>query len=312
MKSEKLKVKKVRQSLSESSSLFSFSSLHTHTKFCHGADDVETMCRAAYEKGLAAIGFSTHASVDKIGIQSDWNMKSDRLGLYVDEVNAARRRWEEKLPVYLGLEVDYIKGLRSALDKDIQDVKPDYLISSVHFLVPPRGAPFTVDGSMEEIEKGITESYAGDGEAMMNAYWDTVIEMVSLGGFDIVGHLDLVKKNNAADRLFNTKAVPAKNGQSYSQRVNEVAHAISAAGIVVEVNTGGINRGYISETYPSPAILRLLQQLKIPVMISADAHCAKDLDGNYPLAVQTLHDAGYTSHVLFEGRREGKAVWRKE
>jgi histidinol-phosphatase (PHP family) len=287
------------------------SSLHTHTVFCHGKDDVETMCRAAYAKGLAAIGFSSHAPVDKAGIQSDWNMKSDRLGEYVDEVNAARGRWEEKIAVYLGLEVDYIKGLRSALDRDIQGINPDYLISSVHYLIPPHAAPFTVDGSMEELEKGISEGYGGDSKLMMNAYWNAVIEMVSLGGFDIVGHLDLIKKNNTANRWFDAEDLSfGDNSCSYMRCVEEVADTISSAGLVVEVNTGGINRGYINETYPSPAILSLLRKFEIPVMISTDAHCAEDLDGNYSQALKTLLDTGYTSHVLFAGRSGGKPVWQ--
>jgi histidinol-phosphatase (PHP family) len=279
--------------------------------FCHGKDDVETMCRAAYAKGLVSIGFSSHAPIDMVGFQTDWNMKSECLGKYVDEVNAARHRWEGKIAVYLGLEVDYIKGLRSALDKDIQDINPDYLISSVHYLMPPHGAPFTVDGSMEELERGIAEGYAGDGKLMMNAYWNAVEEMVTFGGFDIVGHFDLIKKNNTANRWFDVNDSSFGNESCYYKwSVEEAAAVISNTDLVVEVNTGGINRGYISETYPSPAILQVLRNFKVPVMISADAHCAEDLDGQYPLALQTLLDAGYTSHVLFAGRNDGKAVWQ--
>jgi histidinol-phosphatase (PHP family) len=279
-----------------------FSSLHTHTVFCVGKDDVATMCRTAYEEGLAAVGFSSHAPVEKTGLESNWNMKEDRLAAYIDEVCAARRRWEGKIAVYLGLELDYIKGLRSALDRDIKGLDVDYLIGSVHFLIPPRGAPFTVDGPVEELEKGITEGFGGDGEAMMNAYWDTVAEMIALGGIDIVGHLDLVKKSNGG-RWFNTES------SAYMQRANEVSRSISTAGLVVEVNTGGINRGYLAETYPSTSILRLLRQHNVPAMISADAHRADDLNGHYQEARQTLLDAGYTSHVLFKGKNNGKSIW---
>jgi histidinol-phosphatase (PHP family) len=273
-----------------------FSSLHTHTIFCDGKDDVETMCRTAHAKGLAAIGFSSHAPTDKAGFPTDWNMKSDRLEEYINAVNAARRRWEGKIAVYLGLEVDYIKGLRSALDKDIQDNNLDYIIGSVHYLLPPCGAPFTVDGPVAEVEKGLAEGFGGDGEAMVNAYWDAITEMATLGGFDIVGHLDLIKKSNTADRWFSTRS------KNYLHRVEEAARAIVSAGLVVEVNTGGINRGYLNETYPSPEILRLLRQHNIPVLISADAHRAEDLDGHYAQALQTLLDAGYTDHALLPPR----------
>jgi len=281
----------------------SLSSLHTHTVFCDGKDEVEPMCHAAHAKGLAAIGFSAHAPIGPAGLTSHWHIKDERVGAYVNEVRAARQRWEGKLAVYLGLEVDYIKGLRSALDGDIKSLGLDYTIGSVHYLLPPHGEPFTVDGPPEEIAKGIAEGFAGDGEAMMRAYWDAVLEMVALGGFDIVGHLDLVKKGNAAECLF-------KMGTGYMRRVAEVTRVIAAGGLVVEVNTGGMNRGLIAETYPSLEILRLLQQRKVPVMISADAHKASDLDGHYPDACQILLDAGYTSHVIFQGRSGDKPQWR--
>ena len=298
-----------------------FSSLHTHTTFCDGKDDVETMCRTAYEKGLAAIGFSAHAPVGATGLKTSWHLKDSRLGEYVDEVNAARRRWEGRLAVYLGLEVDYIKGLRSPLDRDIQELNLDFAIGSVHYLAPPRGGPFTVDSSAEEMEKGIAAGFGGDGEAMMNAYWDTVMEMIALGGFDIVGHIDLVKKTNgdftgSQDSARSLGSTGSRgrwfNRESglYTRRLEEAAAAISAGGLVVELSTGALNRRYHNETYPSLPILRLLRRYNVPVMISADAHRAADLDGFYPIACQMLFEAGYKSHVVFKGRKNGQPIWQ--
>jgi histidinol-phosphatase (PHP family) len=277
----------------------------THTVFCDGQNVVKTMCRTAYEKGLAAIGFSSHAPIEKAGLKTFWNMKAERMDDYVHEVRAAQKRWEGKLAVYMGLEIDYIKGRRSALDDDISALNLDYSISSVHFLFPLHGDPFTIDGSAEEVEKGIMEGFNGDGEAMMNAYWDAVLEMIVRGGFDIEGHLDLVKKQNAANRWFN------REGDAYQRRCAEIAQAISAAGLLVEINTGGINRGHFKETCPSLPILRLLRRHDVSVVITADAHNAKDLDGHYQTACETLLEAGYASHFIFEGKNDGKASWRE-
>jgi len=290
-----------------------FSSLHTHTIFCDGKDDVETMCRAAYEKGLASIGFSSHAPVGKTGLKTFWHMKDEKLGEYIDEVKTARIRWEGKLPVYLGLEIDYIKGLRSPLDKDIKDLNLDYTIGAVHYLTPPHGELFTVDGPLEELEKGILDGFGGDGESMLNSYLNNVMEMVTLGGFDIVAHLDLVRKNYSSkgSSVFRERQGRwfEMENEDYMRRVEEIVRAISSAGLVVEANTGGFNRGYITDTYPSLAVLRLLHRYNVPVMISADAHNPNDLDGHYREARQILLDAGYTSHVLFEGRKNGKPIW---
>jgi histidinol-phosphatase (PHP family) len=80
---------------------------------------------------------------------------------------------------------------------------------------------------------------------------------------------------------------------------------------VVEVNTGGINRGAIDETYPSPAFLRIFRENAVPALITADAHRAEDLDGHYRKARETLLASGYTETVLFEGK-EGDARWVRE
>jgi len=291
----------------------SFSSLHTHTVFCDGKEDVQTMCMAAYEKNLCSVGFSSHAPVGKTGLKTTWHMKDEKLVDYINEIKTARIRWKRNLPVYLGLEVDYIKGLRSPSDKDIKDLNLDYTIGSVHYLIPPHGEPFTVDGPLEELENGILNGFDGDGESMLSAYLNNIMEMVTVGGFDIVGHLDLVRKNYKSKGSITFHEKKGRwfeiGNENYMRRMEEIVRAISAAGLVVEANTGGINRGYVTDTYPSLAVLRLLRQYNVPVMVSADAHRSADLDGHYKEARQFLLDAGYSSHVLFEGRKNGKPTW---
>ena len=292
--------------------MIGYTSLHNHTVFCDGKDDVEAMCRSAFEKGLAAIGFSAHAPIGKTGLKTDWHLPGARLEECFDEVRSARFRWEGKIAVYLGLELDYIRGMRSARDEDIAELARsgalDYIIGSAHYIVPSNGPPFnvfTVDGPLDYMEACMRENLGGDGTAMMHAYWDAVIEMVSLGGFDIVAHLDLVRKHNDKMRWFDMESA------EYLNRADEAARAIAAAGLVAEVNTGGMNRGFLRETLPSLSILRLLRQRGVPVMISADAHCAADVAGHYEKAREILRDAGYSSHVTFEGKCAGKPVWRE-
>jgi histidinol-phosphatase (PHP family) len=268
-----------------------FSNMHTHTIFDDGEDDVETMCRAAYEKKLCAIGFSAHAPITKkTGIESWWNLKDDLVNQYVDQVLSAKNRWKGKLEVFLGFEVDYIKGLRSAIDSDIKAINPDYLIGSTHYVIPENGTqPFTIDGSIEEFEKGVNEGFGGDVQALMHYYYNAVAEMIAIGGFEILGHADLIKKN-CQDKNYWSK-------ESEACRQREIAFCAAEAGITVEVNTGGINRGKIRDTYPSLSFLCLFREYNVPVIITADAHRAADIDGNYETAIQTLNNAGYKEHI---------------
>jgi histidinol-phosphatase (PHP family) len=240
-------------------------------------------------------------------MKTDWHMDDALLDQYLDEVCTARDSWKGKLTVFLGLELDYIKGLCSAADKDIHRLELDYTIGSVHYIFPKNGAaPFTVDGPPEELETGIRDGFGGDGQAMMHAYWDALAEMIALGGFDILGHADIIKKNNRDNRLFDMQS------EEWLRRMEETACAAGKSGCVAELNTGMINRGRSAETSPSLIFLRLLRERNVPIIITADAHRAADLDGNYETAVQTLTQAGYEDHVLFEGRDSGRALWRRE
>ena len=140
----------------------------------------------------------------------------------------------------------------------------------------------------------------------MNAYWDAEESLVSGGGFDILGHVDLIKKNNTGGKYFSATSA------SYLNRIASLAGSIARSGAVVEVNTGGLNRGKTTELYPSPDFLRLLREKDVPVIIAADAHSAEHLDGHYQDAVAELRKTGYAETVLFNGRQNGKSVWESE
>jgi histidinol-phosphatase (PHP family) len=272
------------------------SSLHIHSVYCDGSDDIETLCAAAFQKGLRTIGFSSHAPflakrTKAPPPQTQWHMRPQDLGAYLAEVHDARRRWAGKLTVYAGLEVDYMKDIAGPADfagcRTLIENALHYIIASVHYLVPPRGNPFTVDGSDEEFENGVREGYNGCVEDAVNAYWDAEEALVEEGGFEILGHVDLIKKNNAGEKYFSPRS------EWFVKRLIRLADRIAAAGITVEVNTGGLNRKKTSELYPSPFFLTLLRQRNTPVVITSDAHCADHLDGCYPQAVEALRAAGY-------------------
>ncbi|MDR2632453.1 MAG: histidinol-phosphatase [Treponema sp.] len=287
-----------------------YSCLHTHSTFCDGHDTIETLCQRAYEKGLAAIGFSSHAPIyRKTGFSTDWHIQEDRLEAYLDTVRAVRRQWEGKLQVFLGLEIDYIPGLMGPKDRDYQDLGLDYCIGSVHYVIPPQGAPFAVDDSPDVFAAGIRDGFAQDPEAVVETYWDTVEGMIREGGFDILGHVDLIKKNPC---ILQQKKWFSLESPRYERRLRGLADTIGAFPVAVEVNTGGLTRYKIPEPYPSYALLRLLQAKQLPVIITADAHSAEDLDAHYDEARKTLLQAGYTHAVLFGGKKDGLPQWKEE
>ena len=222
-----------------------YSCLHTHTSFCDGSGAVEDFCTAAYEKNLVSLGFSAHAPVTKkTGLKTDWHLSDECFDEYCSAVRCARERWRGKLDVYLGLEVDYIEGLISARDFDCAALSLDYLIGSVHYVTPSR----CVDCSAEEFEQLLNEDFRGDVMALVNRYWDCMESMISEGGFDIIAHADIVKKNNKDGKWFS------ENDERYVKRLERIAGVIAESGLVTEINTGGLTRGYTVEPHnQSPA-----------------------------------------------------------
>jgi histidinol-phosphatase (PHP family) len=289
--------------------------IHTHTVFCDGKDDIETFCRAAYEKGLQSLGFSAHAPITaKTGLRTDWHLRDERLGEYLDSVHSAKKRWEGKLPVYIGLEVDFIPGITGPADKDYREMSLDYIIASVHYVLPPKGEPFTVDGPEEISRQGIKEGFGGVPMGMVESYFDSEAAMIRAGGFDVLGHPDLVKLHNKGNRLFNPQS------GFYQEKIAALAELLVGTGVPSELNTGGLNRDRISECYPSLDFLKKLREQNVPIVINADAHKAEELDGHYEEARKSMLEAGYTETVIFNGKVNGKAsglaggkaVWKSE
>ena len=67
-----------------------------------------------------------------------------------------------------------------------------------------------------------------DVDAVYRAYWETVARAAAWGRFDVVGHLDLVKKFGRRP----SKAMIAAE--------DEALAAIRAAGLAIELNTSGL------------------------------------------------------------------------
>jgi histidinol-phosphatase (PHP family) len=280
-----------------------YSCLHTHTSFCDGNGSVEDFCAAAYKKKLVSLGFSAHAPVTKkTGLVTDWHLGDGRFDEYCRTVRGAKERWHGKLDVYLGLEVDFIENAICAADFNRDRLGLDYLIGSVHYVTPSG----TVDCSPDEFETLVDKDFGGDAMALADRYWDRMELMLGKGGFDIVGHADIVKKNNKDNRWFSP------DDGHYVKRIKRIAALIAESGAVTEINSGAMTRYAATEPYPSAQILRLLQQKGVPVTINADAHRPEQLDGFYGEARRLLLETGFTSHCLFQGRVDGKPVWKQE
>ena len=78
----------------------------------------------------------------------------------------------------------------------------------------------------------------------------------------------------------------------------EAAHA---AGCLLEVNTGGVFRGYRDDFYPSGWLLEAWARMGGKVIITADAHSVDGLTYGYEEAARQVKAAGFASVQVLTG-----------
>jgi len=273
---------------------------HTHCDFCDGRASAADMASAASAAGYEILGFSSHCPLP---FPSEGNMELSRLGEYEAEIRRLGRAWSERgLEVLLGLEIDWIPGVCSPRDEVFASAGLDYSIGSIHYVDLPGSGRFAVDYDLAHVEAKLATHEGKDaGRDMYETYYRMLSELIVSGGFDILGHFDLVKKNNGADatgrgRLFD------ESSPGYLDAALGAARLLRGRDIVAEINVGGMSRGKVKEPYPSPAILRELRDSGVRITFSADAHAPSHLGSHLGTARELARAAGYDSvAVLTKG-----------
>lgn len=244
--------------------------LHTHTAYCDGRCTTEEMIQAAIKCNFQSIGISTHGPVPFF---TDWNIQECNIEKYIEEVTLLKEKYRGEIDVFLGMELDYIPGTGFAESARLIMERLDYYIGSVHFLGKLNsGKMWTVDYTIEELFSGIKGSFHGNIRTAVEAYYNLISEMAERYQPPVIGHIDLIKKLNKNNLLFD------ENENWYIIAIEKCLDTIKNTKSIIEINTGGISRNYTLEQYPSTFILRMIQEKKIPVIINSDAHTAEGIN----------------------------------
>lgn len=252
---------------------------HTHTTYCDGANTPREMVEAALARGFYALGFSGHAHEP---IET-YAMTPEAMARYCKEIRALQAEYAGQIALYLGYEIDSFGPVsREGLD---------YCIGSVHYVLAEDGRHYCVDNTPEMLQAAVADGFSGDSGAFVQAYYREVMRNVSGQRPDIVGHFDLPTKLNAGGRFFD------EGSKAYKEAAFEALEEIVRQGCIVEVNTGGMAKGYTRVPYPALFLLERLYALGGRVMINADAHSAEHIDHAFDSAAQLLYAAGFRERV---------------
>lgn len=270
---------------------------HTHCFYCDGAGNPEDYVDEAKKRGFTALGFSSHAPLP---IPVDWLMDEGDLEKYCNHIRSLKDLHRQKLQIYLGLEIDFVPGISGPRSSRFTGLGLDYTFGSIHFLKLEKDVQYTVDGPPEEFAEALDKEFSGNAARLVSKYYKYMRQMVTEQAPDIVGHFDVVKKNNSNNRFFDT-------GESwYKNEVIETIEAISGTDAVLEINTGALARGHKDVIYPEPWIVRECFNRDIRMSINSDAHNAAYIDFAFDRARKIMLDAGYEEQwVLLDDTWQG-------
>ncbi len=254
------------------------SSVHCHSTLCDGKNTLQQMAGAACARGLTTLGFSGHSYTKP---DREYCMTPGRTALYRATIAKLKNEYRGKVDILCGIEWDLLsEGTPKGFD---------YWIGSAHHLYGKNtGRYYEIDFRPEDLRDCINNDFDGDPLAAVEAYFAEV-EKIATKKPDILGHIDLVKKLNADGSFFDEES------PRYKAAALRALQAARENDCILEVNTGGVYRGYRKDFYPGAWLLGEWNKLGGRVIITADAHDTAALTFGFDEAAAAIKAAGFTT-----------------
>lgn len=251
---------------------------------------------AARDAGI--VHFCTTNHVEVLEEDGAWSVTLEEAEpRFLGEIAAAESVGERvpEVTLRVGAEFEYRPEWREPLEALAARLPLDLVVGSVH----------VVDGYNVS---GGPEPAAYFGERCMDdaygRYFETVLEMVEWGGFDVLGHLDLVTRYGH-DHYGRWEA------GRHEEAIRAVLDAAAGAGIGVEVNASGVAQAP-GRPYPCATILGWAREARVPFLtVGADSHRPEHVARGLDVALEAASRAGWEELALFE-RREPTGALRVE
>jgi histidinol-phosphatase (PHP family) len=255
---------------------------HMHTTLCgHARGSIDEYIQHAISLGLEEIGFSEHIFLYHLPPEqrdAELAMREEQMPTYINMVRRAQGQYPA-ITIRLGLEADYIPGHEDVLAAILARYPWDYVYGSVHF----------IDGWGFDDSRYIAGYSKWQIEDLYSEYFRLVCDAAATHLFDIMAHVDLVKKfgfRPAGDLR------PLYAG---------VAGSLAEAGVCIEASSGGL-RQPAGEAYPHPDLLWACYQAGVPATLGSDAHEPEHVGYALSGVAATLREAGYREYMRFQGR----------
>jgi histidinol-phosphatase (PHP family) len=255
------------------------------------------VCETAIGLGLPEIAITDHA---------DWG-PDDPAGYfkpkeYLEAIGQCRDRYGDRLVIRAGVEIGEPHLFSQEANGILDSGDFDFVIGSAHYAAAPDGSDGSGSAGMQcawkasFFEQPLHQAY--------EAYFRQVVHLAKEGDFDVLGHLDLIKRDA---REFS---IPYDGPGPYADMIRAALRFIVERGKGIEINTSALYKGKgMTEPCPSLEVLRWYRELGGEILtIGSDAHSPGKIGAHFDVAHAMAQAAGFTRLATFERRR---IAWKK-
>lgn len=255
------------------------SDLHVHSSFsCDGRGTMEAMCRQAVTLGLREIALTEH--VDLVPADSGYGFFEP--AAYWAEVVRCRELFDGQLTILAGVEVGETHRYPAEVAALLAEGDYDVVVGSLHWM-----------GDRHVSEAGNWSRPVSACEA----YFEELAALARAGGFDVLGHLDVIKRH-----------VPLPyDAARYERLIRPVLAALVKNEIALEINTQTLFRP-VRQCSPDGQVLNWYRELGGELLtFGSDAHEPAHLAAGFETALTLARAAGFDRRTTFR-RRERRMV----
>jgi histidinol-phosphatase (PHP family) len=269
-------------------------------EFCeHAEGTLRAVVEAAVTAGMATVGLSEHAprSEDRFLYPSErqkgftvGRLQSD-FDAYVAEAKALAQEFSDRVEILVGFEAEVVPAASYA-DQMLalkEKYALEYMVGSVHYV-----GEIQIDGTLEEFHAAVAAS--GGIESLAVRYYDTVADMAARLKPEVVGHLDLIRRNAPVGADLQTAAIAAA--------ADRALQSVKESGAILDLNTAGWRKG-LGNPYPEPRLVRQAQELGIAFCFGDDSHGPTQVGDGIDRARDYLLGLGVTSIRSWRRKPDG-------
>ncbi len=270
---------------------------HIHPNYSIDAEgSIEEFCQVAVERGLKEIAFTTHLDTDTIADDCYVNVRgkkvSTRSNHWLEDYETSVRKADDKykdqgLRVRVGVEVDYIDEIDSALPENFHSTDFDFILGSMHLI---DHIAISASGRADEA----FERYSVD--EVGTKYYSHLQDAIESGLFDIVAHIDLYRRHGL--RFYGESV-----REIWKPHIKNLVAAMKRNKVGFEINTSPLRRGQEQPMPDEQIVKELFKQGVIHVTVGSDAHAPEHVGANIDDAYRLLRKCGFSEIALFEKRK---------